>query len=61
MPTPVHLVRIVAPDCTRLQLAQLLSVFAERRSLASSDLSVRTEQGYGHGTDFHEIFYLKLH
>ena len=62
MSTPVHPVRIATPDCTRLQLAQLLSAFAERRLLASSShLSFRTEQGYGHGTDFHEIFYLKLH
>jgi hypothetical protein len=60
MCTPVHPVRIATPDCTRLQAALLLRAFAEQRPSASFHLSFRTEQGYGHGTDIHEILCLRL-
>jgi hypothetical protein len=45
MSTPLHPVRIATPHCTCLQLALLLSAFAEQRPLAPFHLSVRTEQG----------------
>jgi hypothetical protein len=61
MSTPVHPVRVSTPDCTCLQLALHLSAIAEQRPLASFHLSFRTEQGYGHGTYIHGIFYLKLY